>query len=82
MYRAPTDVEWANAVHVCRRVEFDLSILDKFGPETTPDNFPDLNIPNTPELNNFDDVDYAGRDDKWGEALARVHWRWAHRRCG
>jgi hypothetical protein len=37
-----------------------LNILDKFGPETTPDDFPDLDIPDTPELNNFDDIDYAG----------------------
>jgi hypothetical protein len=64
-YRALADVEWANAAHVCHRIEFDLNILDKFGPETTPDDFPDLDIPATPELNHFDDVDYAGRDDKW-----------------
>jgi hypothetical protein len=64
-YRALTDVELANAAHVCRRIEFDLNILDKFGPETTPDDFPDLDIPDTPELNPFDDVDYAGRDDEW-----------------
>ncbi len=64
-YRALTDVEQANAAHVCRRIEFDLNILDKFGPETTPDDFPDLDIPNTPELNPFDDVEYAGREDKW-----------------
>ena len=53
-YRGLTDVDWANVAHVCRWVEFDLNILDKFGPETTPDDFPDLNIPDTPELNNFD----------------------------
>jgi hypothetical protein len=64
-YCALTDVEWANAAHVCCRIEFDLNILDKFGPETTPDDFPDLDIPDIPELDNFDDVDYAGRDDKW-----------------
>ena len=64
-YRALTDVERVNAAHVCRRVKFDLNILDKFGPETTPDDFPGLNIPDTPDLNNFDDVHYAGRDDKW-----------------
>ena len=34
-------------------------------PETTPDDFPDLDIPDTLELNNFDDVDYASRDDEW-----------------
>ena len=56
---------WAYAAHVCRQIEFDLNILDKFGPETTPDDFPDLDIPDTPELNPFDDVDYAGRDDEW-----------------
>jgi hypothetical protein len=53
-YHTLTDVEWANAVHVCCQVEFNLNILNKFGPETTPDDFPDLNIPDTPELNNFD----------------------------
>ena len=64
-YQALTDVERANATHVCRWVEFDLNILDKFGPETTPDDFPDLDIPATLDLNHFDDVDYAGRDDEW-----------------
>ena len=51
--------------YFCRQIEFDLNILDKFGPETTPDDFPDLDIPDTPELNPFDDVDYAGRDEEW-----------------
>ena len=51
--------------HFLHCVEFDLNIQDKFSPETTPDDFPDLNIPNTPENDNFDDVDYAGQDDKW-----------------
>ena len=64
-YCALTDVERANAAHLCCRIEFDLNILDKFGPETTPDDFPDLGIPDTPELNHFDDVDYSGRDDEW-----------------
>ncbi len=64
-YRALTVVEWANAAHVCRQIKFDLNILDKFGPETIPDDFPDLDIPATPELNHFVDVDYAGRDDEW-----------------
>jgi hypothetical protein len=64
-YRALTDAERTNAAHVSRRVEFNHNIQDKFGPETSPDDFPDLNIPNTPEHNNFDDVDYAGRDDEW-----------------
>ena len=78
-YRALTDVERANVVHVCRRVEFDLKILDKFCRETTPDDFPDFNIPDTPELNHFNDVDYASWDDEWvmhwhaftGDGLAR-----------
>ncbi len=64
-YCALTDVEQANVAHVLRRVEFDLNIQDKFGPETTPDDFPNLNIPDTPEHDNFNDVDYAGQDDKW-----------------
>jgi hypothetical protein len=64
-YCALTDVELANAAHVCRRIEFDLNILDKFGQEKTKDDFLDLDIPDTPELNSFDDLDYAGRDDEW-----------------
>ena len=64
-YCTLTDVEQANVAHVCRLVQFDLTILDKLGPETTPDDFPDLNIPATLELDNFNDVDYAGRDDEW-----------------
>ncbi len=55
--------------YVLHQVEFDLDIQDKFGPKTTPDDFPDLNIPDTPEHDNFNDVDYAGRDDEWG-----AHW--------
>ena len=48
-----------------RCVEFDHNIQDKFGPKTSPDDFPDLDIPDTPEHDNFDDTDYAGRDDEW-----------------
>ncbi len=64
-YRALTDEELANMAHDCHQIDIDLNILDKFGPETTPDDFPDLDIPDTPEINPFDDVDYAGQDDKW-----------------
>ncbi len=55
----------STGAHVCCQIEFDLNILDKFDSETIPDDFPDLDIPATPELNHFDDVDYAGRDDEW-----------------
>jgi hypothetical protein len=48
-----------------RCVEFDHYIQDKFGPKTSPDDFPDLDIPDTPEHDNFDDVNYAGRDNEW-----------------
>ena len=64
-YRALTDAERTNAAHVLRRIEFDHNIQDKFGPETSPDDFPDLDIPDTPKHDNFDDTDYAGRDDEW-----------------
>ena len=64
-YRPLTDGERTNAAHVLRRVKFDQNIQDKFGPETSPDDFLDLNIPDTPEHNNFDDVDYAGQDEEW-----------------
>ncbi len=65
MYRALTDGERTNAAHVLGCVKFDHNIQDKFGPEISPDDFPDLNIPNTPEHDNFNDVNYAGRDDEW-----------------
>ncbi len=63
-YRALTNGERMNLAHVACLVKFDLSIQDKFGPETTPDDFINLDIPNTPEHDKFNDVDYAGRDDK------------------
>jgi hypothetical protein len=64
-YHALTDAERTNAAHVSRCVEFDHNIQDKFGPETSPDDFPYLDIPNTPEHDNFDDIVYAGQDDEW-----------------
>jgi hypothetical protein len=66
-HRAIIDVEQANTAYVLRQVEFDPNIQDEFGAETTPDDFPDLDIPYTPEHDNFNDVDYAGRDDKWAK---------------
>jgi hypothetical protein len=39
-YHALADVEQANAAHVSHRVEFDMNIQEKFGPEATPDDFP------------------------------------------
>jgi hypothetical protein len=60
---------WANAAHILRQTDFDLNIQDKFVPETNPDDFPNRDIPDTPELGNFDDVDYSGRDDEWV-----AHW--------
>ena len=63
-YRALTNGERTNLAYVACLVEFDLSIQDKFGPKTPPDDFINLDIPATPEHKNFDDVDYAGWDDK------------------
>jgi hypothetical protein len=40
-YRQLTVAELENAVHVSMRTKFDLSILDRFGTETAPDDFPD-----------------------------------------
>jgi len=44
-YRALTVAEQTYVAHVLRHVEFDHNIQDKFGPETSPDDFPDLDIP-------------------------------------
>ena len=64
-YRHLTDAEVQNAAHVSMRIEFDVSILDRFGPETSPDDFPDIDIPDTPEHDHFDDVVFEGRDEEW-----------------
>ena len=46
------------------QIEFDVSILDRFGPETSPDDFLDIDIPDTPEHDHFDDVVFEGRDEE------------------
>ena len=68
-YCALTDGEQTKAARGLHCAKFDLNIQDKFGPETTPGDFPDLDIPVTSEHDNFDDVDYASRDDEWV-----MHW--------
>lgn len=78
-YCALTDGEQTKAARGLHCAKFDLNIQDKFGPETTPGDFPDLDIPGTPEHDNFNDVDYASWDDEWvmhwhaftGDGLAR-----------
>jgi hypothetical protein len=60
-----TTTKVSNAAHISRRIEFDISIMDRNGPETAPNNFPDLIICNTPKLNLFDNIDIEGRDKKW-----------------
>jgi hypothetical protein len=52
------------------QIEFDVSILDRFGPETSPDDFLDIDIPDTPEHDHFDDVVFERQDKKWVK-----HWR-------
>ena len=46
-----TTTKVSNAAHVLWRIEFNVSIMDCYGPETALDDFPDLAIPNTPKLN-------------------------------
>jgi hypothetical protein len=52
-----TSTKVSNAAHILQRIEFDVSSMDCYGPETALDDFPDLAIPNTPKLNLFDNVD-------------------------
>ncbi len=65
MYCELTATKVCNSAQVSRRTEFDVSIMDCYGPETALDNFPDLAIPDTPELNLFDDIDIEGQDKEW-----------------
>ena len=65
MYRALTPEEVENATHVCQRIEFDVSIMDCYGPRSSPGDFPDLDIYNLPEHHHFDDVAFEGRVEEW-----------------
>ena len=63
-YQVLTPEEVENAAHVCQRIEFNVSIMDCYGPKTSPGDFPDLDIPDTPEHHHFDDVDFEGWDEE------------------
>ncbi len=64
-YPQLTTTKVSNAAYVSRRIEFDISIMDRYGLEIALDNFPDLAIPNTSKLNLFNNIDIEGRDKDW-----------------
>ena len=47
-YRGLKEDDKSNQSHVLIRKEFDNSIRDKLGPYISPDNFPDVNLEDTP----------------------------------
>ena len=54
-YRPLTDVERVNLAHIARRKEFDESITERYGPDASPDDFPDMNLQDTPNWDLYDD---------------------------
>ena len=40
--------EWTNQSHIWLRKKFDSIIKDRYGPDISPDNFPDINLEGTP----------------------------------
>ncbi len=68
-YRGLLDSEVARPAHIALREEFDASIKDKWGPDCTPDDFPDVALEDTPHYNKFDNisVDLRHQDQEWLE---------------
>ena len=56
-------------VHAGRRDEFDASIAEKWGPDCTPEDFPDVALEDTPHYNQFDavNIDLRHQDKEWLE---------------
>ena len=58
-----------NAVHAGQREEFNASIAEKWGPNCTPEDFPDVALEDTPHYNQFDavNIDLRHQDKEWLE---------------
>ena len=54
-YRPLTDAEKVNAAHIAMRKEYDENIAERYGPDATPDDFPDIKEWNTPEYPQYSD---------------------------
>ena len=54
-YRPLTNIERVNLSHIARRKDFDESITKKYGPDASPDDFPDMNLQETLNWDLYDD---------------------------
>ena len=56
-------------MQVAQRDEFNASIAQKWGPDCTPEDFPDVALEDTPHYNQFDavNIDLWHQDKEWLE---------------
>jgi hypothetical protein len=68
-YPGLLDSELASPAHIALREEFDANMENKWGPDCTPDDFPDVALENTPHYNKFNNVnvDLCHQDPEWLE---------------
>ena len=48
IYRPLNDAERVNLANIAKRKDFDELITEKYGPDASPDNFPAMNLQETP----------------------------------
>ena len=63
-WRKLKEDENPNQYHTSLRQEFDRNIRDKFGPDILPDNFPDVNLEDTPFYEIYED-DTTDMESGW-----------------
>ena len=47
-YRGLKEDKWKNHAYIYLGKQFDSNIEDRFGPDVSPDDFPDINLEDTP----------------------------------
>ena len=47
-YRGLNEDKWKNQANISLREEFDSNIKDRFGPDVSPYDYPDINLDDTP----------------------------------
>ena len=61
-YRGLKEEETTNQSHILSRKDFDSNIKDRFGTDISPDNFPDINLEDTPFYEMYEDDTTDVRD--------------------
>ena len=54
-YRGLNEDKKSNQDHISSRKDFNINIIDNLGPEISPDNFPDVNMEDTPFYEMYED---------------------------